>query len=153
MGVLDYFPQALQALRSVRGLTQAELGRRAGIGKGQIGRYERGEATPDFKGFERLARALGTTTPDFMRLAQALQVIAEAGAEGERQLDLFPGHPSQVAETDTVVKVLYLTDSGILVQVDDPAFNHSLTETLATTSPERKVILSLQQKLDPPRSQ
>lgn len=49
---------ALRALRASARLTQAEVARKAGIGKGQLSKYERGKEWPHFVSLEKLLKAL-----------------------------------------------------------------------------------------------
>jgi transcriptional regulator with XRE-family HTH domain len=49
----------LRESRLRAGLTQAELGGRAGIASSQVSRYERGEVLPSLETLRRLVRACG----------------------------------------------------------------------------------------------
>ena len=49
----------LREARLRAGLTQAELGFRAGIARSAISRYERGDVVPSLEGLRRLIRACG----------------------------------------------------------------------------------------------
>lgn len=49
----------LREARLRAGLTQAELGRKAGIARSQISRYERGDVLPSLETLRRLIRACG----------------------------------------------------------------------------------------------
>src|SRR5689334_2217591 len=48
----------LQALREMRGLTQAELGKRAGIAAASISHFETGQRAPSLESLVKLADAL-----------------------------------------------------------------------------------------------
>ncbi|MGE5551252.1 MAG: helix-turn-helix domain-containing protein [Bacteroidota bacterium] len=52
----------MKELRQAKGLTQAELGRAAGVGKSAISQYENGAREPDSAVLLNLARCLDTTT-------------------------------------------------------------------------------------------
>jgi transcriptional regulator with XRE-family HTH domain len=52
------FPANLRALREVRQLTQAELGKRAGIGAASVSHFETGQRTPSLDSLVKLADAL-----------------------------------------------------------------------------------------------
>src|SRR5262245_53124217 len=64
--VVRLFASRLREVRSSRGLTQAELSRRAQVTASYIWRLESGGAAPGIDLVARLARALGTTTHDLM---------------------------------------------------------------------------------------
>ncbi len=51
----------LRALREVRGLTQAELGLRAGIAAASISHFETGQRTPSLESTVKVAEALGVS--------------------------------------------------------------------------------------------
>jgi len=52
-------PELLRASRQERGLTQAQLARRAGTTQSYIGRIERGEVSPSVQTIQRLLYAMG----------------------------------------------------------------------------------------------
>lgn len=52
----------LKVLRELRGLTQAELGSRAGIGAASVSHFETGQRAPSLDSLVKLADALGVTT-------------------------------------------------------------------------------------------
>jgi transcriptional regulator with XRE-family HTH domain len=52
----------LKALRELRGLTQAELGAKAGMGGASVSHFETGQRTPSLESLLRLADALDVTT-------------------------------------------------------------------------------------------
>jgi len=52
------FSANLQSLRELRGLTQAELGRRAGIAAASISHFETGQRAPSLESLVKLADAL-----------------------------------------------------------------------------------------------
>src|SRR5437016_5255874 len=60
------FAARLREVRRSRGLTQAELGRRATVTSSYIWRLESGGAAPGIDLVARLAAALGTTSHDLM---------------------------------------------------------------------------------------
>lgn len=53
-------------LRKEIGLTQAELGKRAGLSQPKIAKIERGDANPELRTLGRLAGALGITVGELM---------------------------------------------------------------------------------------
>ena len=52
-------------LRELRGLSQAELARKAGIGKSQLSKYERGKELPKLDSLERILSALRVSALGF----------------------------------------------------------------------------------------
>jgi transcriptional regulator with XRE-family HTH domain len=62
---------ALRFLREERKIRQAELARRAGMGKSQVSLYENGKQAPNFESLLRILAAIGS---DFHDLHNALQV-------------------------------------------------------------------------------
>lgn len=57
-GLSPNLGRALALVREFRGLSQAELARRAGVGKGQQSRYEGGRELPKLDSLSRLLKAL-----------------------------------------------------------------------------------------------
>jgi transcriptional regulator with XRE-family HTH domain len=51
--------RSLKALRESAGLSQAELARKAGVGKSQLSKYENGKELPKLETLARLVEALG----------------------------------------------------------------------------------------------
>jgi transcriptional regulator with XRE-family HTH domain len=64
--VVRLFAARLREVRQSRGMTQAELSRRAHVTGSYIWRLESGGAAPGIGLVARLARALGTTSHDLM---------------------------------------------------------------------------------------
>jgi len=55
------FGANLQSLRELRGLTQAELGKRAGLAAASISHFETGQRMPSLESLVKLADALGVS--------------------------------------------------------------------------------------------
>lgn len=51
-------PATLRGLRELRGLTQADLGKRAGMGAASVSHFETGQRTPSLDSLVKLADAL-----------------------------------------------------------------------------------------------
>src|SRR5437773_11769176 len=64
--VVRLFAARLREVRVSRGMTQAELARRAHVTAGYVWRLESGGAAPGIDLVARLARALGTTSHDLL---------------------------------------------------------------------------------------
>jgi transcriptional regulator with XRE-family HTH domain len=56
--MFDNLGRALGLLRELRGLSQAALARKTGLGKSQISKYENGKEQPKLESLERLLTAL-----------------------------------------------------------------------------------------------
>lgn len=60
------FCKRLTALREKKGLTQGQLGERAGMGLNLIWYYEKGERQPGLQSIKALCRALGCTATELI---------------------------------------------------------------------------------------
>jgi transcriptional regulator with XRE-family HTH domain len=67
----------LRALRESRGFSQAELAHRAGVGKSQVSKYERGKELPQLVSLEKLLDALGSEPLTLFYTAHLLRHRAE----------------------------------------------------------------------------
>ncbi len=74
--VVRLFAARLREVRRSRGMTQAELARRANVTASYVWRLESGGAAPGIDLVDRLASALGTTTHDLMPTAAAPDTLA-----------------------------------------------------------------------------
>lgn len=75
--------ERIKALRTEKGLSQAELARLAGVTERSVQRYEAGASYPQMASIEKLATALGTSVDDL--LGREDQAIMELGQnEGKR---------------------------------------------------------------------
>jgi transcriptional regulator with XRE-family HTH domain len=68
----------VRALRELRGLTQAELGSRAGIGAASVSHFETGQRTPSLESLVKLADALQVSVD---------VLLGRAPVEAAQQLD------------------------------------------------------------------
>jgi transcriptional regulator with XRE-family HTH domain len=69
--VLVSFAENLRRLRTERGITQEELGSRAGIQMADISRYETGNRDPRVTTLARLADALGISIAELLETGQS----------------------------------------------------------------------------------
>ncbi|WP_440568348.1 helix-turn-helix domain-containing protein [Stenotrophomonas sp. STK17_22] len=83
------FPITLRNARERAGLTQRELGERAGVNFSQISRYEQGIALPRPGMLLKLADALGVT-PEFLRKGEDLVHVDMVDPDGGRIPIAFP---------------------------------------------------------------
>jgi transcriptional regulator with XRE-family HTH domain len=86
MDAADHFAGRLRELREAAGLTQQQLGERAGLSWNSVARLERAEREPSWRSAVTLAAALGVPVGAF------LESPARRGAVG-------PGRPAR-AEAD-----------------------------------------------------
>lgn len=68
---------ALQALRELRGSSQAALSRKAGIGKSQLSKYENGKELPKLDSLEKILLALEIRPHTLFYVSQILSQILE----------------------------------------------------------------------------
>ena len=61
-----YIGQRLQQTRQHKGLTQAEVAKRAGTNTNYYAKIERGEAVPSLKMLEKVTKALGIKSSDVL---------------------------------------------------------------------------------------
>jgi transcriptional regulator with XRE-family HTH domain len=64
---------ALKVLRELAGVSQAELSRRAGMGKGQLCKYETGKEMPKLESMEKVLAALRVSP---LRLFYAMHLLS-----------------------------------------------------------------------------
>lgn len=64
----EAFPDVLVALRKGRGMSQAQLGVAAGVGQGQVSRFEGGVRTPSRDAVDRLGDAMTLAPEERARL-------------------------------------------------------------------------------------
>lgn len=74
---LEALAAAARTIRARKGLSQAEVARRGGLGRHYVGQIERGRANPTHTHLDRLARGLG--------LRDLGELWREATAETERE--------------------------------------------------------------------
>lgn len=80
------FGDILKTLRKRSGLTQNELGRRVGLSKAVVSKYETGIGYPNFETLIRIARYFGVTT-DYLLGAENGKTVDISGlTEGQAEL-------------------------------------------------------------------
>jgi transcriptional regulator with XRE-family HTH domain len=72
MTVAEQFARTLRATREMRGLTQAELGARAGMAAASVSHFETGVRAPSLESLVRLADALEIPVDSLLGRAPAL---------------------------------------------------------------------------------
>lgn len=81
------FAARLREVRITRGLTQAELGRRADVTASYVWRLETGGAAPGIDLVARLASALGTTSHDLLPATAPPETTAVLHDQARRLFD------------------------------------------------------------------
>lgn len=80
-----YFLAAnVNALRTTRGMTQAELAKAAGVAQPRIAEIERGDANPRLSTLARLASALGTGVSELLQPPPHRRRASPSATEAER---------------------------------------------------------------------
>jgi transcriptional regulator with XRE-family HTH domain len=77
---------ALILLRELRGLSQAEVARRAGVGKSRVSKYEKGRESPKLASLQRMLEVLDVRQDAFFSVVAFLDRLPEA-------LSALPGAP------------------------------------------------------------
>jgi len=76
-GMFTELGRTLRILRESAGLSQAELARRAGLGKSQVSKYENGKDLPKLSSLERILREIGAEPLTLFYTAHLLKHRAE----------------------------------------------------------------------------
>jgi transcriptional regulator with XRE-family HTH domain len=88
MRTKDSLPGTIAYVMHRRGISQAELARRAGMSKTQISRYVSGAVTPKFEQLDRVIEGLGVDPLIFFAVAQQVRelgLLTEHRAGGRRR--------------------------------------------------------------------
>jgi transcriptional regulator with XRE-family HTH domain len=72
------FPDRLKATRELRGLTQSDLGKLAGLPSTTISHFESGSRKPSFDNLRRLTRALAVSTDYLIGITDSTDATAAA---------------------------------------------------------------------------
>ncbi len=64
------FGRAIRMMRVERGISQEELGLRAGLSRAFFGKVERGDASPTFETIVKVSAGLQVPAADIVRLAE-----------------------------------------------------------------------------------
>ena len=77
--MFEHLGLALRALRELAEMSQAELARRAGLGKSQLSKYERGRELPKLESLRKILTALDSDPLALFYVAHLLQRQAAGG--------------------------------------------------------------------------
>ena len=83
---------ALSTLRELKGLAQAEVALRAGIGKSQLSKYENGKELPKLESLGKVLDTLGSDPFGFFYVVRMLDIVCDPEA-AELLLLAVPHHP------------------------------------------------------------
>ncbi len=85
--IVRLFAERLRELRLSRGMTQAELARRAGVSVTYVSQLESADTAPGIDLVARVAKALGITTTELLPPESAPETLAVLKDQAERQFD------------------------------------------------------------------
>ena len=95
----------IRALRKAKGLTQEELGERAGINYKFLGEIERGQQNPSFRVMEKIANGLGL---ELLQLFRFEQEISDRHEIETRIKDILKSIPdNELRKVLLLLRVLY----------------------------------------------
>lgn len=102
----DQFPARLREAREKRGLTQADLGKEAGLPSTTISHFESGSRKPSFDNLRRLTKALSVSTDYLMGIvdtpddtAAASRIARHLGHATEDDIKMLEAVAKSLAET------------------------------------------------------
>jgi transcriptional regulator with XRE-family HTH domain len=81
-------PRTLVRCRELRGKSQAEVARKAGVGKSQLSKYESGKELPKLESLERVLVALGFGSLDFFYALHLMDHEVDRPAQNDRSEDV-----------------------------------------------------------------
>ncbi len=107
---------ALKLLRELRGRSQAELARKASVGKSQLSKYENGKELPKLDSLQKLLGELGVTPLGFFHALHTIDLQEQMLSDG--------GTPSSVLGQSL------LPHGGVLSKAADEAFRKIVGDLL-----------------------
>lgn len=93
----EAFRERLRTARDLRGLSQGELGRRAGLPSSSIAHFEGGSRKPSFDTLRKLANALEVTT-DYLLGRTEDPMLAESGDPLYRDVGMLSSRDRELAK-------------------------------------------------------
>lgn len=79
--MFEHLGLSLMVMRELKGVSQAELARRAGIGKSQLSKYENGKELPKLDSLQKVLEALEADSLAFFYLENSLASVGSEKAE------------------------------------------------------------------------
>jgi transcriptional regulator with XRE-family HTH domain len=103
--LFQHVGRTIALLRELRGKSQAQLAREAGIGKSQLSKYENGKELPRLNSLEKVLGVLGVGAMDFFHMLalvneRASSLDLPAGQGGARIPVPVPGNSLLSAEAE-----------------------------------------------------
>lgn len=102
----EKFPARLKNARELRGLTQTDLGKEAGLPSTTISHFESGSRKPSFDNLRRLTKVLGVSTDYLMGIvdttdasAAASRIARHLGQATEDDIKMLEAVAKSLAET------------------------------------------------------
>lgn len=102
----EKFPARLKNARELRGLTQIDLGKEAGLPSTTISHFESGSRKPSFDNLRRLTKVLGVSTDYLMGIvdttdasAAASRIARHLGQATEDDIKMLEAVAKSLAET------------------------------------------------------
>lgn len=95
----------IRALRTIKGLTQQELGNQADVDYKFIGEIERGNMNPSFKVLVKIAKVLDVDLPEILRFEQETTDVKELEKRINKILSTLPVEKLQ--NVLMILRVLY----------------------------------------------
>lgn len=121
---------ALSTLRELKGLSQAEVALRAGLGKSQLSKYEKGKELPKLKSLGKVLNALGSDPFGFFHVVRMLDIVCDPEA-AELLLLAAPHHPLLSTAEEIAFEKVTRELLGLF-----KALVHSRLEGIAPPTPE-----------------
>lgn len=122
------FNERLKTIREEKGLTQQQLSDRSGVSVRTIQNYESGSYSPRFGIVDKLAEALGVTSPEL--LGQSGMLVAEAAEQG--------GSKTAREMSKLVEEVVGMFAGGSLPKEDKDAYMAAISKAYFESNEENK---------------
>lgn len=122
------FNERLKSIREEKGLTQQQLSDRSGVSVRTIQNYESGSYSPRFGIVDKLAEALGVTSPEL--LGQSGMLVAEAADKG--------GSKNAREMSKLVEEVVGMFAGGTLPKEDRDAYMAAISKAYFESNEENK---------------
>lgn len=137
---------AARTQRRLLGMSQEELGGRAGLHRTYIADVERGKRNPSLESMEKMARALELSLPDLLNLALADQPeLAPAASSQSVDIIMVDHDPESAAQTVAILNQARVSNRLSLYLNVESAIRHlSNGHTKRTASPPTLILLELE---------
>jgi transcriptional regulator with XRE-family HTH domain len=123
MGMFANLGRALSLLRELRGKSQAQVAREAGIGKSQLSKYENGKELPKLDSLEKVLNALKVGYFEFF---YTLYLVDRRAAE----LELSDGGATARGAVEPLYLPPLVKGESLLAESTDQAFRQVFSDLL-----------------------